>query len=306
MSAKNDKRANNTSDKKSDKENKKKSEQPLRESLKEKKRGSSAGESSSKKSNIPESSSRKSSSTKSDAKGSRSHKSQKGKSKSEKSSSQKSSFTNGANDDTKSKEGVHKNSSSSQDKDDKNKQTKKEQEKKEQKEQEKCSEAEETPTDNEKQDSTQKIKDLQEEVERLDSKLKGVLADYQNLRKEMDKRLDFERNMIRTDLLKSVIELADDIDVAIDHVEDEKGWREGITMILEKFRKTMKDMGAEIIKCKPGDKFDSKVHEAVGIAKEGDNGTIHKVVQNGYRVGDVVIRPARVIVNKISTNNKNE
>jgi molecular chaperone GrpE len=94
--------------------------------------------------------------------------------------------------------------------------------------------------------------------------------------------------------------------MAIDHVETDKGWREGVSRILEKFRKAMNDMGAEIIKCEEGDKFDSSLHEAVGVVDKGESGTIHDIVQNGYRVGDVVIRPTRVIVNKISKNNKNE
>jgi molecular chaperone GrpE len=148
--------------------------------------------------------------------------------------------------------------------------------------------------------------ELRDEIEQLENKLKKALADYQNLKKEMERRLDFERNMIRKELIREVISLADDIDIAIDHVEDEKGWREGITRILEKFRKTLDDMGAELIETKQGDKFDASVHEAVGVTHKGEPGTIATVVQNGYRLGDVVIRPVRVIVNKINKDNKNE
>ncbi len=147
---------------------------------------------------------------------------------------------------------------------------------------------------------------LTDEIEQLENKLKKALADYQNLKKEMERRLDFERNMIRKELIHEVISLADDIDIAIDHVEDEKGWREGITRILEKFRKTLDDMGAELIKTKQGDKFDASIHEAVGVTHKGEPGTIATVVQNGYRLGDVVIRPVRVIVNKINKDSKNE
>jgi molecular chaperone GrpE len=166
--------------------------------------------------------------------------------------------------------------------------------------QEKSSQSRDPKKINKKED------ELKKEIETLESQLRGALSDYQNLKREMEKRLDLERNLIRRELVEDVIGLADDIDIAIDHVEDEKGWREGVSQILEKFRKTIKDMGAEIIKCKPGDKFDSSIHEAVAVSDKGKDGTIQTVVQNGYRVGDIVIRPARVIVNKISNKKKDE
>ena len=69
---------------------------------------------------------------------------------------------------------------------------------------------------------------------------------------------------------------------------------------------SIEDIGAEIIECKPGDVFDAEVHEAIGVVHEGKkDGTVATVVQNGYRLGDIIVRPARVIVNKVS-NNKDE
>lgn len=145
-----------------------------------------------------------------------------------------------------------------------------------------------------------------EREEELEVQLKQALADYQNLKREMEKRLEFEGEIVKADLLRSIIGIADDVDIAVDHVEDEKGWREGVTLILEKLRKTIEDMGAEMIDCKPGDSFDAQIHEAVGIVYEnGKNGTVATVVQNGYRLNDIVVRPARVIVHKVNSK-KNE
>jgi len=142
-------------------------------------------------------------------------------------------------------------------------------------------------------------------IEELETKLSKVLADFQNLKKDMKKQLDFEGSLIRVDLIRNLIGLADDIDIAVDHVNDDKGWREGVTMILEKFRTVIGDMGAQMVDCKPGDKFNAAEHEAVGVVNEGKNGCIAKIVQNGYRLNNIVIRPVRVIVNKI-INKKNE
>ena len=62
-----------------------------------------------------------------------------------------------------------------------------------------------------------------EKVDKLEIQLKKALSDYQNLKRDMDKRLDFEETMIRKSTMRSLIELADDIDLAIDSVEDERG-----------------------------------------------------------------------------------
>lgn len=138
----------------------------------------------------------------------------------------------------------------------------------------------------------------------LDNQLKQALADYQNLKRDMEKRLQFEGDIVRADILRSVIGIADDVDVALDHAADDKGWREGITNVLAKFRTVIESMGASMVECKPGDQFDAHVHEAIGVVYEGKEGTIAKVIQNGYKLGDMVVRPARVIVNKSNNINK--
>ena len=134
----------------------------------------------------------------------------------------------------------------------------------------------------------------------LEESLKKVMADYQNLQKEMEKKLEFETSLIKSEVVHNMINLADDIDVAIDHIDDEKGWRIGVSQILEKFRAVIETLGAEIIKCKKGDRFDSNIHEAVGVVNEGKEDSVARLVQNGYKINDIVVRPARVIVNKIS------
>lgn len=138
----------------------------------------------------------------------------------------------------------------------------------------------------------------------LEGQLKKALADYQNLKRDMEKRLEFEGDLVKADLLRSVIEIADDIDLALDHTEDEKGWRDGVSQILEKFRATIEEMGAEVIACSKGDTFDPQIHEAVGVVYGDKDGKIAQVVQNGYIIGDKVVRPARVIVHKIKISTK--
>lgn len=144
-----------------------------------------------------------------------------------------------------------------------------------------------------KEDKSKKVKS-----DELENQLKKALSDYQNLKRDMEKRLSMEDLIIRRSIMRSLIELADDIDLALDNVNNEKGWREGVANILDKFHNVLADIGGKVMDVKFGDKFDSDKHEAVGVVSEGKEGTIVKIVQNGYMLNDLVVRPARVIVCK--------
>ncbi len=138
----------------------------------------------------------------------------------------------------------------------------------------------------------------------LEEKLLKALADFQNLQRDMAKRLDVERTLIRVDILKSILNLADDIDLAVAHSENDNSLKEGILMIKNKFQKIVADLGASIIDCKAGDNFDPFLHEAIGVVDGEKDGTINQIVQNGYKLGEIVIRPTRVLVNKLINNKK--
>jgi molecular chaperone GrpE len=56
---------------------------------------------------------------------------------------------------------------------------------------------------------------------------------------------------------------------------------------------------------KVGDTFDPHLHESmeqVAVENEGDNDKIVKILQNGYKMNDIVLRPARVHTGHYSTN----
>jgi molecular chaperone GrpE len=150
-------------------------------------------------------------------------------------------------------------------------------------------------------------------VHDLENKLKTALSDYQNLKRDLDKRLDFEEVMIRKSVLRELISLSDDIDMALEQMNPsvseesgasqnaDEGLRSGMTHILSKFYKIIENIGGEVIEVKVGDIFDSEKHEAISTTTEGKPGTVANVVQNGYKLGDVVVRPTRVVVVKKST-----
>jgi molecular chaperone GrpE len=162
------------------------------------------------------------------------------------------------------------------------------------------------------------IKDLEAEVSKLKKSLESeralseelkvslmkALADYQNLEKNNQKRIDLMSFQLKKELAKSLIEVADSIYFALNSLKDIeiteqlKNWVDGMKQVLEKFNNVLSIIGVVQIKVKAGDKFDSTQHEAIATLPQGDVDTIHEVVQPGYMIDDHVIRPSRVVVNK--------
>jgi molecular chaperone GrpE len=71
----------------------------------------------------------------------------------------------------------------------------------------------------------------------------------------------------------------------------------GVEMVLGGLRETLKRHGIEPLDPK-GEKFDPNQHEALStMPVEGtESGTVVEVMQKGYRLGEQLIRPARVVV----------
>jgi molecular chaperone GrpE len=102
-------------------------------------------------------------------------------------------------------------------------------------------------------------------------------------------------------LIRKVLALADDFDLAIEHRPEtgmDEAWLEGISAIDRKLRQLLESEGVTPIDASPGVPFDPRQHEAVanvqGTGRSG--GEIVDELRRGYRLRDRVIRPALVAV----------
>lgn len=142
----------------------------------------------------------------------------------------------------------------------------------------------------------------QEQYVELENKLKKALADYLNLERDMEKRLELRSIQLKIEIGMKLMEIVDASNLAIgakDNLKlegDTKAWVDGLTVILSQIEKSLSTLGIEKIDVKQGDDFDSSKHEALATVNEGEKGKIHEVMSNGYTLGDFVVRPSRVIV----------
>lgn len=135
---------------------------------------------------------------------------------------------------------------------------------------------------------------------------KRCAADFENYKR---RQADSQKDLIRyaaEGVIAQIIPVLDNFHMSTDHIpEDQKNnpWVVGIMHIQKQLETVLADNGVEDISLKIGDNFDTRYHEAMEDkecqeceAKKEFKNKIKKVVQRGYKMGEKVIRPARVIV----------
>jgi molecular chaperone GrpE len=128
--------------------------------------------------------------------------------------------------------------------------------------------------------------------------LQRTKADFENYRKRALR--DQERLVAHAHerLVKELLPILDDLERALEAAErhEEAALVEGVQLVQKSLRKALEKEGlAEIA---TDGAFDPHVHEAM-LTQPGngaESGSVLEVIQRGYRLGDKVVRPARVIV----------
>jgi molecular chaperone GrpE len=128
--------------------------------------------------------------------------------------------------------------------------------------------------------------------------LQRVAAEYENYRKRAAR--DQERLVARAHerLVWGLLPVLDDLERTLEAAErhEEAALVEGVRLVERALRKALEKEG--LVEIDTDGAFDPHVHEALLVkASEGaETGSVVEVVQRGYRLGDKVVRPARVIV----------
>ncbi|KKS69351.1 nucleotide exchange factor GrpE [Candidatus Daviesbacteria bacterium RIFCSPLOWO2_01_FULL_43_38] len=141
-------------------------------------------------------------------------------------------------------------------------------------------------------------KKLEEELVNLEAQLKRALADYRNLERRVQDDVTHFAHHSRAELLMKLLPVLDSLDTAVSGVNNEEaqsGWLQGVAMAVKQLRQVLAEEGLNLIEV--GENFDPNLHEAVDV-REGMEGKVLQVVQNGYILNSKVIRPARVVVGK--------
>ncbi len=139
--------------------------------------------------------------------------------------------------------------------------------------------------------------DAQSAADRLED-LRRLQAEFVNYRRRVDRDRAKDRDVAVGSALEAMLPVLDDIHSAREHGDLEEG---PVVAIIEKLQTTLGRLGAEIFGA-VGDTFDPAMHEALMNLPDADlpegatETTVVQVIQPGFRVGERLVRPARVAV----------
>lgn len=132
-----------------------------------------------------------------------------------------------------------------------------------------------------------------------------IVAELDNFRKRSRKEVADSRRFAVADCLRDLLEVLDNFERAEAALPEDGGegeslasFREGMDLVHGRLNEILSARGLVRIAAGPGTVFDPNLHEAVMQIESEDyeSGEITDVAQAGYRMGDLVLRPSRVVV----------
>jgi molecular chaperone GrpE len=137
------------------------------------------------------------------------------------------------------------------------------------------------------------VADLKNQLAERTLDLQRLQAEYSNYRKRVDRDRASVGERARATILNELLLVLDDIGRAREHDELNGGFKQ----VAERLEATVTKLGLQSFGT-PGEPFDPNVHEALMHSYSADvtEPTAVQILQPGYRIGEQVLRPARVAV----------
>ena len=141
---------------------------------------------------------------------------------------------------------------------------------------------------------------LQQQLAEAQAKLLYMQAEYQNFRKRAARDISDARSHAIADTLTPFLTVSDFLgmaQIAAEKTDNLDAIKQGLMMIIAQFDKALEEMSVRKFNS-VGEKFDHTLHDAVGKEHSDSipEGVIIKEWNCGYKIGEKLLRPARVMV----------
>ena len=153
------------------------------------------------------------------------------------------------------------------------------------------------PTPAETPEESLDVEALRAERDALLDRLQRLAAEFDNFRKRNAREQAAFAERANERLVKALIPILDDLGRALDAAADheEAKLEDGVRLVHRALDELLAKEGLAEIETEG--RFDPHVHEALlSQPSEQEEGTVIEVVQKGYKLGDRVLRPARVVI----------
>ena len=144
-----------------------------------------------------------------------------------------------------------------------------------------------------------RIAELESERDEYLRDLQRVAADFDNFRKRASREQESLVARAHERLMKTLLPVLDDLERALEAAasHEEAQLEEGVRLVARELKGALEREGLEEIGTEGH--FDPHVHEALlSQPSDGEEGVVIEVLQKGYRLGDRVLRPARVVISQ--------
>jgi molecular chaperone GrpE len=151
---------------------------------------------------------------------------------------------------------------------------------------------------------TTELEELQKQLEEAEAKAAENLdgwqraqAEFVNYKNRVQRDRQVEYATMKGDIIRKMLPVLDDLERSLAHRPENDSWADGMELIARKFQSVLDAEGVTRIEA-IGQPFDPNFHEAISSEPNEDveSGHVIDVIQNGYILGERVIRPAMVRV----------
>ena len=159
---------------------------------------------------------------------------------------------------------------------------------------------------NNKNENLSEEKSIKEKLAEAQEQVLRTLADSENLRRRLEREKEDLGNYIVSNFAKEILAVVDNLQRAIKSIEDKKEDKKALSTFVEGIELTEKQLISSLEKFKINkintinEPFDPNLHQAMFEVegKDSESGKISEVIQDGYTIGDRLLRPAMVGVFK--------
>ncbi|MGB8468397.1 MAG: nucleotide exchange factor GrpE [Candidatus Babeliales bacterium] len=123
-----------------------------------------------------------------------------------------------------------------------------------------------------------------------------LAADYQNFQKRLEREYAAIKRNVQSSLLLDFLTVLDNVERALQVPDNSGSWRSGIELVRKEMLKVLQKHG--VTPMEATSTFNPELHEAIMYTESADHasGTIVQVLEQGYMLNGIVLRPAKVSV----------
>ena len=128
-----------------------------------------------------------------------------------------------------------------------------------------------------------------------------MAAEMENFKKRLEREVQEQKRYASEKVLSDLLPALDNLDLALQYGSTHEACKDmmlGIEMTRKQLLEAVAKSGLVSVG-NAGEQFDPAIHEAIGMEPNPDleKGAVSKVLQRGYKLGDRLLRPAKVMVN---------